>query len=337
MPSLTAPGWRSALAALAAFVVLPLLPTALRSVVPIEQSWMLLLGGISICAALGWWNSGHALAGVVSIASAGLLAALAAIALHRSGNPFPSLAYGWTALVCAAFGVASLLTPGEGFFARALGAVALAVAASFIAVSFAPGGAANVREIVLAEYGHRTDQTIGWFSRVTTSQDWRAAAERNPQLDAMAASNEVDLRRLPERGVRLLPALVALESLAALALAWVVYNRVAAVAAGPAFGALRDFRFSDQLIWGLAVGATIFFLPVFRDGRSAGLNLLVFFGALYLLRGVGVLSSVTRGRWVGTFLIVLTIFAPALLGALAFGVGVGDTWMDWRGRSRPAA
>lgn len=333
MPSVTAPGWRSALLALVAFVVLPLLPTALKSVIPVAQTWILLAAALAICAALGWWNGGHLRVAV----AAALIAVMAAlIPLTMAGTAYGGLVYGWTLLLCAAFGVASLLTPGEGFFVRALWAVGMAVVGSFIVATVTPGGASNVHEVMVSEYGRRTEATIGWFDRVTMSPDWRRAAEKNPQLDAIASSNEVDLRRLPDQAARLIPAFVALESMAALALAWVAYNRLAKTAAGPALGSLKDFRFNDQLIWGLAVGATIFFLPVFQDGKSAGLNLLVFFGALYLLRGVGVLACVTRGKWVGTLLIVLTIFAPALLGALALGVGIGDTWMDWRTRAQSA-
>ncbi len=331
MPSVTAPGWRSALLALLAFLLLPLLPTALKSVLPIAQTWILLAAALAVCAALGWWNGGSATV-LVATLLIGILAALTPLWLP--GTAYGGLTYGWTLLLCAGFGVASLLTPGEGFFIRALSAVGLAIAGAFVVASATPGGATNVHDVMASEYGRRTEATIGWFDRVTASPDWRKAAEKNPQLDAMAASNEVDLRKLPDQAVRLLPAFIALESLAALTLAWVAYNRITRTPASPTLGSLRDFRFNDQLIWGLAVGATIFFLPVFQDGKSAGLNLLVFFGALYLLRGVGVLSCVTRGKWVGTLLVVLTIFAPALLGALALGVGVGDTWMDWRTRAQ---
>lgn len=333
MPSVTAPGWRSALLALVAFLVLPLLPTALKSTIPIAQTWILFTSALAICAALGWWNGGRLMA---AVAAALVAVAAAVVPTAVVGTPYGRLVHGWTLLLCAAFGVASLMAPGEGFFIRALSAVGMAVAGSFVMASVTPGGTSNVQQIMVSEYSRQTEATIGWFDRVTASPDWRRAAEKNPDLDAMASSNEVDLRRLPDRAARLVPALVALESMAALALAWVAYNRVAKTAAGPALGSLRDFRFNDQLIWGLAVGATIFFLPVFHDGKNAGLNLLVFFGALYLLRGVGVLSCVTRGKWVGTLLIVLTIFAPALLGALALGVGVGDTWMDWRTRAQSA-
>lgn len=184
------------------------------------------------------------------------------------------------------------------------------------------------------EFSRRTEETVAVVNDMATSPVWRRAAERNPSLDSVVKSNESDLRMISDRSARTVPALVALESLLALALAWVIYHRMASLDLGPQMGALKEFRFNDQLVWGLAVGATIFFLPVFADGKDAGLNLLVFFGALYLVRGVGVLSFMTRSKWAATLLIVMTIFAPLVLGALALGVGVGDTWMDWRTRAR---
>ena len=137
---------------------------------------------------------------------------------------------------------------------------------------------------------------------------------------------------LPERGAAVLPALLALESLAALAIAWAVYHRFSSVPIGPELGRLREFRFNDQLIWGLAVGGTVYFLPPFEEGKTAGLNLLVFFGTLYLFRGIGVLSWVARSQALATVLIILTAISPGFVGILALGIGVGDTWMDWRSR-----
>ncbi|HMG96055.1 MAG TPA: DUF2232 domain-containing protein, partial [Gemmatimonadaceae bacterium] len=157
---------------------------------------------------------------------------------------------------------------------------------------------------------------------------------RAPLLQA-ADDWTVDIERdLPKRTIPLIPALLALESLAALGLAWGVYHRLSSVRIGPALGPLTEFRFNDQLIWALAVGLTLSLLPAFSDGRNAGFNLLLFFGALYAVRGLGVLAWISKGRYV--FIIVLSLIPQGvlLLGVLALALGLGDTWLDLRRRAR---
>jgi hypothetical protein len=328
---LFAPGWRSALLALVVFLVLPDFPSALRSVVPVTETWVLLAGALAVCFALGWWNGGGAWLAIAAV----LLAWYAAIAPAGTGpGEYRFLVHGWTLLLAASFGLASLLTPGERFLIRALSAVGIATVVAFAVAISTQNGVSSVHSVMKTEYNRRTGETISVVNQMAESPVWRSAAARNPSLDSMVASNEADLRRIGDRSPRSVPAMVALESLFALAMAWVVYHRVSSASLGPGLSAVKEFRFNDQLVWGLAVGATIFFLPVFADGKDAGLNLLVFFGALYLLRGVGVLSFMTRSKWAGILLIVMTIFAPLMLGALALGVGVGDTWMDWRTRAQ---
>jgi hypothetical protein len=77
--------------------------------------------------------------------------------------------------------------------------------------------------------------------------------------------------------------------------------------------------------------------------------LLVFFGTLYAVRGLGVLSWFTAPGSLGVSIAVgvVLLFAPVLqvfalvaflfLGVAAVALGLGDTWADWRGRAaRPA-
>jgi hypothetical protein len=187
-----------------------------------------------------------------------------------------------------------------------------------------------------AEYSQRAEQMVEGSNKARSTPGWPDLEQKYPVLVKMFDENNARLRATPEWSVSVVPALLAIESLLALALAWAMYHRLSPVAIGPALGGVREFRFNDQLIWGLAVGATIAFLPPFRDARNAGFNLLLFFGTLYLLRGVGVLSWVSRGRGVATVLVLMTVFAFPLVGALAFCVGVGDTWMDWRNRVQSA-
>jgi predicted membrane protein DUF2232 len=328
---LLAPGWRSALLALLVFLVLPSFPSALRSVLPVAETWLLLAAALAACAALGWWNGGSPWLAVLAVLL-GWYAATASVGPASGSYGF--LVHGWAVLLGASFGLASLLTPGQRFLPRALSAIGIAVVVAFALAISTQGGVATVSSVMKTEFGRRTSETDSVMNDMAASPLWRRAAERNPGLDSVVTQNEADLRRIGDRSASTTPAAVALESLVALALAWVVYHRIGSADLGPRLGSLREFRFNDQLIWGLAVGATIFFLPVFADGKDAGLNLLVFFGALYLLRGVGVLSFTTRSRWAVMLLIIMTIFAPVPLGAVALGVGVGDTWMDWRTRAQ---
>jgi hypothetical protein len=106
------------------------------------------------------------------------------------------------------------------------------------------------------------------------------------------------------------------------------------VAIGPALGKLRDFRFNDQLVWGVAVGASIFLLKAFAEGKAAGLNLLMFFGLLYVLRGIGILAWMSRGTAMKVMLVVAAVVAWYVMAPLAFIIGLGDTWLDWRSRAQ---
>jgi hypothetical protein len=148
----------------------------------------------------------------------------------------------------------------------------------------------------------------------------------------MNEESEAAMRSLPDAAAGLLPALLALESLAALGLAWGLYQRLSAVKIGPALGPLTEFRFSDQLIWGLAVGLTLCLLPAFVEARGVGFNLLLFFGALYLVRGLGVLAWIAKGRYLFMILLGLIPQGLALLGVVALAFGLGDTWLDLRRR-----
>jgi hypothetical protein len=94
----------------------------------------------------------------------------------------------------------------------------------------------------------------------------------------------------------------------------------------------------------LIVGLTFVFLPTLVSVRVVGRNLLVFFGALYALRGLGVLSwFMAPGALAVTAMVGFAMFLLPVLNAIAalgflllaiaaFGLGLGDTWADWRNR-----
>jgi hypothetical protein len=157
----------------------------------------------------------------------------------------------------------------------------------------------------------------------------------NPRFAAMIEQMLESWNRMPEVTVSFFPALLALESLAALALAWGLFHRISRTRVGPPLSRLRDFRFGDQLVWGLLAGIVLVVIPSLDALRGLGLNLIVFFGALYALRGLGVLAWFMADRRLAlAILVVLGILFTPAVGALALGLGLGDTWVDWRGKAR---
>jgi hypothetical protein len=159
---------------------------------------------------------------------------------------------------------------------------------------------------------------------------------------------ELVLRRLIGVGGALFPAMLLFESVAALGLAWSLHHRLSRTRVGPPIAPIREFRFEDQFIWGVIIGLVFALMPelMIRQGTSGpaldlmrwiGWNLLLFFGGLYGLRGIGVMTwfLVLPGRWVGAALVAAFALLPPLW-SFPVGIGLGDTYFDWRRRVRPS-
>ena len=133
------------------------------------------------------------------------------------------------------------------------------------------------------------------------------------------------------------PALLALATVAALAVAWWLHLRLAA-GSDRGLGPLRLFRFPDPLIWVLVGGFVLVAFTGWSEGWGRfGTNLIVFMGGLYALRGAGVVLFFTGGLSLtgGILVGVAAILAPPLILAGTMALGVGDSWFDLRSRRRP--
>ena len=322
--------WRQVGFALAGYLLLPVVPI-FRSIIPIEQTLLLLVPVIAVCTILGWRLGGRPVLAIVWSLLAGWILMQHAGA---AGTPYDGLARGWALLLAGSFGLLSLWSSALPFFVRALASVALAAGAAFVLVAASPGGVGRVQRAAGSEFTRRSTQSIAALRQVAETRRWREWAAKSPGIDEIAEQSESQLRAVPSHSASMLPALLGLESLVALALGWGVYHRLSTQQIGPTLGPLRDFRFNDQLVWGVAVGATLFLLPPFADGKNTGLNLLLFFGGLYLVRGIGIMAWMSRGRVVFIAVVALALLAWPLLGALALALGLGDTWLDWRRRAR---
>ncbi|HEX5580272.1 MAG TPA: DUF2232 domain-containing protein [Gemmatimonadaceae bacterium] len=300
---------------------------------------VLLVPALAACALVAWWQGGRLAPALVWLGLAGWV-----VAQPIPGVPgYAPLARGWALLLAGTFGLACILRPRRALLDQALPVVGIALVLGMVVLltGATPLGTELARTME-SEYAARASDAVAWLQRLSTSPEWTVFARENPDAaalrrelqDQLAASYTV----LPARSLVVLPAMLALESLATLAVAWGLHQRLGRVRVGPPAAPLRNFRFSDQLIWGLIVGITLVVLPALADLRAAGANLLLFFGALYVVRGLGVLSWLLAARrWTKVTLVAVGLLAWQLLAAFALALGVGDTWLDWRSRTRPTS
>lgn len=299
---------------------------------------LLLLPALGALMIVGWLAGG-------SLALAVLWVAVAVVALvvPPSSGLFDTLQRAWSVLLAGGFGLVLALDRRRwSFTARGLCATAMALAA-VIGVSLVrldtPTSASSV---LRAEYAGRVLSRIAAGEAYFASPEWAEQVRQSPGLADFGKTIMAQLQPLPEIAAdyaAIAPAMLALQSLMALALAWSVYQRINRTPLGVPLGALRDYRFSDQLVWGLVAGLALVLLRDAPVATTVGANLLVFFGGLYALRGLGVLWWFLKpGRATAVLLVLATLLAfpvavPAVV-SLALGLGVIDTWLDWRNRAR---
>lgn len=328
-------GWRKLLLALIAFMLIPASP--LRSLLPVDETMMLFVPSIAVCALLGWWAGGRMLSALLWVA---LTVFVARQDVAATGT-FANMIRGWSLLLAGAFGVATMIRPTSAFFPRALVAVTVSLGIGLAIVMAGPGGFQGSSDSISAEFATRNAEAITAIGKAT--EQWPELAQKVPEFKATA---DQTLTGFSRAGQIMFPALLALESLAALSLAWATYHRLSRQRIGAPLSPLREFRFNDQLVWGLIVGLVTLVVPSLGFARGLGANLVLFFGALYAMRGLGVLAWFMSPGTFATSLVagsvlvlvpvvnVVAILGFMTLGVTALGLGVGDTWADWRNRAR---
>ena len=326
-------GWWRVLLATLLVLFLPVTPM-LRILLPVDDTLLLVAPALAACALVGWWAGGRLPLAVVWTA----LTAWVLWQLTAGEGTVAFLACGWAVMLAASFGALSIADrrePRRPFLPRALAAMAFAALLAGATALVVPHGGPAVREALRVEVNRRATDALAEFRNQTRSTRWRELAAKQPFADTLAARMEQQLQAAPGHAVTLFPALLALESLASLALAWALYHRVGRARLGPPLAPLREFRFNDQLVWGLIAGLVVAVVPWFAPVDALGANLIVFFGALYAVRGLGiVLWFLSPGKLAMALLIVFAVLFWHVLGALALGLGVGDTWLDWRRRAK---
>ncbi len=223
---------------------------------------------------------------------------------------------GWILVLGAWFVTVVALWPGRSFLARGLGAVGAATATAGTVM-------------LLRQDGWRQ---LDWT--VTRTFRQTAATVAVEMSDPGTGGGLVDvLDRAAALQAHLYPSLLALGSLAALALAWWIYRRL--VAGETPLAPLREFRFRDELVWLLIAGLALLVFPLGEAALRAGSNVTAFMAVLYALRGLAVLVALVGVPGPGTIVLAVVvglILYPVVMTATLL-VGLSDTWLDLRARA----
>jgi hypothetical protein len=245
-----------------------------------------------------------------------------------SGNPGDGVWYverGWALIAGGCFAAFSLRRPDASFSGRALLALAVGSASTGLFLALRSGAWEALRWAV-------RDRMVDGVS--TAIEAWRLMRGGAAVSPALVSG----VYRMVELQTAVFPALVGIASMAGLGVAWWLYVRLSS-GSDQGLKPVRDFRFNDHLVW-LFIGGLLLLVIRWGDALAGvGANAVVFMGALYAVRGAAVIMFLSGGLSVFGYVLVGLglIFVPplVLLGALL--VGIGDTWLDVRGRVGSAA
>ncbi|HET9949698.1 MAG TPA: DUF2232 domain-containing protein [Longimicrobiales bacterium] len=259
----------------------------------------------------------------------GLLAAVALAVLLFVPGPKDGIWFAeraWAVLVGGAFIALTMAVPRWGLGSRAIASVALATTVLAVLLSLRAGAWETLDALVAGRARELADAMLDTMSLASGA-------------DAVTPPVIATFLGFAELQTAIFPAMVAIASMAALAVAWWMRTRLAG-GGDQAIGPLREFRFNDHLVWLLVLGL---FLVVAQWGDAlarVGSNAVVFMGALYVLRGAAVLAFLTGGiSLVGYVMLALVLLLawPVIVGVTGL-IGIGDTWLDLRskGGEKPA-
>ena len=149
------------------------------------------------------------------------------------------------------------------------------------------------------------------------------------------------------------PGMLALQTLAGLALVWHLQLRLTPAFAPPAAGSgtpalvaaptpparFKDFRMGDGWVWGIVAWLGVLILPVSNTLHMAGTNVGLVASVLYVLRGAAIVVTFAEAFGVSAVALVLVAgIAAALAVPLLFvlpglcTLGITDTWYQYRRR-----
>jgi hypothetical protein len=260
---------------------------------------------------------------------------------------------GWTQPIAGMIGAVSLaLLVVSGGNGSRLGAatsayIVLATAAFVSLVLLRPDTILrqSFRSTVAAGLATALLIQVMWGSDGWGSLAWEATREASLTMRTIGEAVP-DAFSIYEPMVRFMsvtwPGMLALQTLAGLALAWQLQRRIAAPGGAAASAPLmrfKDFYMGDGWVWGIVAWLGVLILPVSSVLHVAGTNVGLVASTLYVLRGAAIVA--TFGEAFGISAVALLIVgaaAAALAVPLVFvlpglcTLGITDTWYQYRRR-----
>ncbi|HEX9703651.1 MAG TPA: DUF2232 domain-containing protein [Gemmatimonadales bacterium] len=284
----------------------------------------------------------------------GLLAFLFWAPPSLAGLPFAALVLAavprrplewWAAGLAASASLALILLPNRGLLSATVGAYAVLVTAAFVLVTLYWPGRFLARALRATALAGIATTALAWA--LVGGGFWAGLhreASRAANLEAQRLlGDRIEVLAMLDPLIRLasdmLPALLVLQTLAGLALAWQWHQRVSTKPLGEPLGAFRELRFSDHWVWGVVAAVAVWVAPWLAGLQTAALNLAVVTGALYLLRGAAIVAAFAEILGVSTGALVLgaavtTVLTVPLLVLVPglWTLGLTDTWLEFRRR-----
>jgi len=233
---------------------------------------------------------------------------------------------GWALLLGGWFVALSLVWPASRPSTRALGAVFGAAGAAACLMAFRVGAWSALDWAI-------TDRVKSAVAPMLEGVVWMRGGE------ALAPAVVTSMYDAVDAQLHMFPAITGLASMAALCVVWWSYVRLASgrgqeASSANSLSLLRYYRFNDHLVWVLVVGLVLLVTGMDEPLGRVGANAVVFMGALYALRGAAVVVFISGGVSLIGYVVtgVGLLLVPGILLGGALVIGVGDTWLDVRGR-----
>lgn len=261
---------------------------------------------------------------------------------------------GWSQPIAGLIGAVSVallvLSGGSGSrLAAATSAYVVLVTAAFtlfVLLKPAPMLRQAFRSIVAAGLGSALLIQVVWGSAAWGGLSWEATRQASIAMRSIveAAPDAFPIYEPMVRFISLTwPGMLALQTLAGLALAWQLYRRIVSRAAGenvaPAPVRFRDFYMGDGWVWGIVAWLGVLILPVSSVLQVAGTNVGLVASALYVLRGAAIVATFAEAFGISALtLVIVGAAAAALAVPLLFllpglcTLGITDTWYQYRRR-----